>query len=245
MPGEINCVFTKSLLPFVEREIGPGGMAALLRTAGHSREYLMTEDNWIPLSLADELVRVCMELIDENDEDRWARHFAEDFIGRRPSPEEEVNLPVQRGWGMVRWVSVGRRRADFRFTPYPGVRISRWLCTWSRVCYELYPTHWGLPRARIAERQCIARGDEACLWEVRWKSPSVGVHFWAPTAAGIAASGSFGFALGAATALPWLATVGLASLPVLCGGALGYALLRRRRRRLLQKLLEVPDDEIV
>ena len=27
MPGEINCLFTKGLIPFVERDIGPDGVA--------------------------------------------------------------------------------------------------------------------------------------------------------------------------------------------------------------------------
>ena len=53
MPAEINCLFTKGLLPYVEREVGPEGVARLLQVAGRSRDYLMAEYNWIPFSVAE------------------------------------------------------------------------------------------------------------------------------------------------------------------------------------------------
>ena len=53
MPDEINCIYTKSLIPLVEREVGEAGVAALLRTAGHSREYLTADHNWMPFTLVD------------------------------------------------------------------------------------------------------------------------------------------------------------------------------------------------
>ena len=70
MPGEINCLFTKGLIPFVEKEVGPEGVAALCRAAGRSSEYLMADHNWLPLALANELVRVAMELTGDIDEER-------------------------------------------------------------------------------------------------------------------------------------------------------------------------------
>jgi len=48
MPGEINCIFTKGLIPFVEKESGPEGVAALCRAAGCPRDYLMADHNWLP-----------------------------------------------------------------------------------------------------------------------------------------------------------------------------------------------------
>ena len=65
MPGEINCLFTKGLIPFVEKECGPEGVATLCRAAGRPRDYLMADHNWLPLTVANELVRVAME--------SWAR----------------------------------------------------------------------------------------------------------------------------------------------------------------------------
>ncbi len=75
MPGEINCLFTKGLIPFVEKESGPEGVAALCRAAGRSRDYLMADHNWLSLSVANELVRVAMELMGETDVERWTRRL--------------------------------------------------------------------------------------------------------------------------------------------------------------------------
>ena len=52
MPGEVNCIFTKGLIPFVEKEVGPEGVAAICRVAGRSRDYLMADHNWIPFAMA-------------------------------------------------------------------------------------------------------------------------------------------------------------------------------------------------
>src|SRR3990170_6882066 len=106
MPPEINCIFTKGLIPFVEREVGPEGVAALLRTAGRPREYLMAEYNWLPFAVADQLVRQCMEMMGEIDEDRWARRFGDDFMDWKPSREE-------RGWAGAYTMSLGSPRAIY------------------------------------------------------------------------------------------------------------------------------------
>jgi signal transduction histidine kinase len=266
MSGEINCLLTKGLIPFVERNVGPEGVAALLRAAGRPREYLTAEYNRIPLSLADQLVRLAMDLMNEPDEDRWGRRFADDFMDWKPSREERswvgaytmslgspravyadtFNMILQHGWAArSEIVSMGRRRAVYRATPNPGVTVPRWLCTLARVVQERYPTNWQLPRARVTEHRCAARGDEYCEWEIRWKNPSFGTRFWAPTAGGVAASAALGALLATTAALPWPATAGLVALPALCGGTLGYAILQHHRRGHFQRLLKVQADEIV
>jgi hypothetical protein len=40
--GRVGCLITKVLIPMVERDVGPDGAAALLRLAGHPRDYLLT-----------------------------------------------------------------------------------------------------------------------------------------------------------------------------------------------------------
>ena len=77
MPGEVNCIFTKALIPFVEKEVGPEGVATICRVAGRSRDYLMADHNWIPVSVAGEMVKVCQTLMREPDEERWARRYGE------------------------------------------------------------------------------------------------------------------------------------------------------------------------
>src|SRR2546428_9546317 len=85
-------------------------------------------------------------------------------------------------------LSVGRRRARFRWTPHPGCRIPTWACPWLKVSLERFPTNWGLPRARIVEPQCAAKGADSCVYEVAWKNPPLGRRFWIPVIAGAAGS---------------------------------------------------------
>ena len=264
MPGEVNCIFTKGLIPFVEKEVGPEGVAALCRVAGRSRDYLMADHNWIPLAVADEMVKLCQELMREPDEERWARRYGESFMDWKPREERSylgtysmgIGSPraayqrvgtiygqQTRGFSQLDVLELGRRRARYRWSPLPGRAIPVWSCTWLKVQFERFPTNWGLPRARIVESTCAARGADACRWDVRWKNPSRGARFWAPSLVGGAATALLGLASGApGGGWPLLAT---APLPLLAGVALGYALREGHQRRHTQHLLDLQSEEII
>ena len=175
MPGEINCLFTKGLIPFVEKESGPEGVAALCRAAGRSRDYLMADHNWLSLSVANELVRVAMELVGETDVERWTRRLTDDMMEWKPSREYRHYLGTysmgignprdlyERQAGMApaverfcrfELVVMRRRQVTFRRTPGAGYTMPRWFCVWENVKWERFPTNWGLPRATVVERQC-------------------------------------------------------------------------------------------
>ena len=264
MPGEVNCIFTKGLIPFVEKEVGPEGVAALCRVAGRSRDYLMADHNWIPLAVADEMVKLCQELMREPDDERWARRYGESFMDWKPREERSylgtysmgIGSPraayqrvgtiygqQTRGFSQLDILELGRRRARYRWSPLPGRAIPVWSCTWLKVQFERFPTNWGLPRARIVESTCAARGADACRWDVRWKNPSRGARFWAPSLVGGAATALLGLASGApGGGWPLLAT---APLPLLAGVALGYALREGHQRRHTQHLLDLQSEEII
>jgi signal transduction histidine kinase len=266
MPGEVNCLFTKILVPFVEREVGPEGLAAILRVAGRSREYLMADHNWIPLTLASELVRLGAELTGETNEEAFARRLMEFGMDWKPSREERSYLGTySMGIGdprtvfarqeifqhqVFRWarfeiLEVGRRHARFRRTPLPGVSPPRWPCIYTTVPFERFPTNWGLPRATVAEPQCAARGAPCCLFDVRWKSPSLGRRFWLPTAAGAAGSALLTFGLAEGSTLPWAAGAALSSIPLITGALLGLMLRERHRRRHTQRMLDLQAEEVI
>ena len=262
MPGEVNCIFTKGLIPFVEREVGGDGVAAICRIAGRSRAYLMADHNWIPLELADEMVRACRELMREPDEERWARRYGESFMDWKPREERSYLGTYSMGIGDPRAayqrlgticaqqsrfyrldvVEVQRRRARYRCSPLPGCRMPVWACAWVKVQIERFPTNWGLPRAEVFESTCAAKGDDACRWEVRWTNPSLGASFWLPSAAGAVLSALLAAAdLGSGD---WLHAA-IAPLPLLGGVAIGAALRERDRRQHVQRLLDLQSEEIM
>ena len=263
MPGEVNCIFTKGLIPFVEKEVGAEGGAAICRVAGRPRDYLMADHNWIPLSVANDIVRVAQELMNEPDEERWARRFGESFMDWKPREERSYLGTYSMGIGHPRAayermttiyhsqsrfyeieaLEVGRRRARYKWTPLPGYRMPLWVCTWLRVQNERFPTNWGLPRARITESTCAARGDDACRWEVSWKNPSLGRGFWLPSLAGAAGSIALGV-LDAVAGGGWPLAVAT-PLPLVAGIALGYAFREGHQRRHTQRLLDLQSEEII
>jgi signal transduction histidine kinase len=266
VPGDINCIFTKGLIPFVEKEAGPEGVAALCRTAGRSREYLMADHNWLPLSVAGEMVRVAMELTGDTDTERWARRFADDFMDWKPSREYRHYLgtysmgmgdprelyarhPTIQGatarFFRISDVKMRRNRMTFRRTPVDGHAIPRWYCAWETVQLERYPTNWDLPRAVVSERQCAARGADSCLVELTWKNPPLGRRFWGPTAAGIAGSAALSLGLAATQPLSWAVEGVVATLPVLLGGAAGYGLVQRARWQHTKRMLDLQSEEIL
>ncbi len=266
MPGDVNCLFTKALIPFVEKEVGPEGVMALCRAAGRSREYLMADHNWLPLAVADELVRVAMELVGETDVERWARRYGDDAMDWKPSreyrhylgtysmgighPRELFERNVRMAPAGARFyrldsLGVMRNRATFRRTPAPGFTIPRWFCVWENVKYERYPTNWGLPRAVVTESRCAALGADACVLEVTWKNPPLGRRFWGPTLAGGAASAALLAALATGQPLPWTAEVVVAVLLVLFGGAAGYGLVQRARWQHTKRMLDLQSEEIL
>ena len=265
MPGEINCLFTKSLIPFVEKEVGPEGVDAVCRAAGRPRDYLMADHNWLPLSVANEIVRVSMALTGDTDVDVWARRLGDDTMDWKPSREYRHYLGTysmgignprqlfERNNTILRAVArftrfegtVRRRRATFRRVPEPGYTVPRWFCVWENVKYERYPTNWGLPRATVVERQCAARGADACVIDVAWKNPPLGWRFWTPTLIGAGASAAMTVALSVAGAATWVVEAVAAPLPMLLGGAVGLALLQRTRGRHTKRMLDLQSEEIL
>jgi signal transduction histidine kinase len=265
-PGEHNCIFLKSLIPLVEQEAGPAGVEAIVRLAGKPREWLIADHNWVPHALANDIVRLAMELMGATDVEQWARRWGEFHMDWKPSHDERsylgtytMGLGSPRAiyerqaaieTGMVRYsstelVEMRRNRAVFRVTPLAGFTVPLWSCLQRRVALERYPTNWGLPRAAVVERACNAKGDPACVWEVRWKNPPLGWRFWAPSLAGAVASVFTWLALDLERHLHWAEATVLALLPGLAGAGAGVGLRERHRRLDTQRLLDIQAEEIL
>jgi signal transduction histidine kinase len=266
MPGEVNCLFSKGLIPFVEKECGPEGVAALCRAAGRRRDYLMADHNWLRLSVANEMVRVAMELMGETDVDRWARRFADDIMEWKPSREYRhytgtytmgIGNPrdlYERYGGLAHATErfrrldlmvKRRRRATFRRTPGAGYAVPRWFCVWENVKLERFPTNWGLPRASVVERQCAALGADSCVIDVRWRNPPLGRRFWIPTLLGAGIAGALTAGLVSTHTVPWVEEVAVALLTLLLGGTVGFALRERARWQHSQRMLDLQSEEIL
>ncbi|HME92957.1 MAG TPA: ATP-binding protein, partial [Methylomirabilota bacterium] len=242
---------------------GPEAAAAICRAAGRSRDYLMADHNWIPAAVADQLVKLGQELMHEPDEERWARRYGESFMDWKPREERSYLGTYSMGIGNPRAayeraatiyghqsrglyrldiLEVGRHHAVYHWTPLPGQAITVWRCTWAKVQCERFPTNWGLPRARIVESSCAARGADACRWDIRWTNPSRGRRFWAPSLVGGGVAALLGAAATSAGSWPLVAA---APLPLVAGVALGQSLRERYQRQHTQRLLDLQSEEII
>ena len=155
-----------------------------------------------------------------------------------------VDLAIYR-YSETELIDMRRNRAVFRVTPVPGLEMPRWCCIHRRVGLERYPTNWGLPRAKVVEHACAAKGDPACVWEVRWKNLPLGWRFWAPILAGAVAA--VAMSAGARSRAPPGVDGGNCPRAVPCpgGGRHGAALLERRRRLETRRLLDIQAEEIL
>src|SRR5262245_16292296 len=265
MTGEVNCLVTKVLLPFVEKHVGPEGGAVICQAARRSREYLMADHNWISLELADDLMRLGQTLMGELDTERWVTAMIEFGMDWKPREERSylgtysMGIGAPRGlyekfelfYGQIarfavpRLVEIGRRRALYTFTPCPDRRMPLWACPWFRVALSRFPTNWGLPRAQVVEHQCAVAGAEACRVEVRWQNPPLGRAFWSAVGAGAGVSALVLLGLTRGTALTSPILHLLAVFPLMAGAGLGYALRERSRRRHTQRMLDLQSEEII
>ncbi len=265
MPGEVNCIFTKVLIPFLEREVGPEAGVAVCRATGPSLDYLMADHNWIPGDLMLRLMQLGQQLTGDPDEEHWLRRYAEFSMDWKPREERSYLGSWSMGLGDPRAlfgkadlmesrkyrgdvfevVEVGRARARFRSTPRPGFATRRWLCVDRQTLFERIPTNWGLPRAEVVERTCAAKGDDCCLFEVRWRNLGLGRELWLGVAVGSLAA--IVISLGAQSigvASPGISAV--VAMPVLAAAiAAGIAAREARRRRHTQRLLDLQSEEIM
>ena len=146
------------------------------------------------------------------------------------------------------------RRLTVRYvSPFPESRL---MCLNRMGRGAALPSLWGMPPAHVGERACLARGDDACVYELRFLAG----RRWLPGLLGLLVGGAAGAGL---RAFGLLEPAGLVAVPLLVGalaqlwetsrahrhnfvvaGEIGEALRRMSReeieaRRELQRLEEI------
>lgn len=89
------------------------------------------------------------------------------------------NMHVVSKIGRWEILSSSRNHVHARYTS--SQRESRLMCVVRQAQSAALPTLWGLPPANVREHSCLAHGDEACEFTLRWYEK----RRWLPDAAGL------------------------------------------------------------
>lgn len=170
---------------------------------------------------------------------RMFPHFGEKFA--KGSLHFEVGM-VTEGKAVLRMRLA--EHVALQFGPYRRA-CARLICDASKAGLAAVPRQvHHLPPAAVADRACMAQGDEQCEWEFRWDPQDrrrMLARAAGPAAATVAGGLAFGYLRARHPAISLTETFGLALFPAGAAwlASVGWGLLRalRRRERLVQEQL--------
>ena len=248
---EIHSFFIRPILDVADEELGVATTDRILGELGARRDEFQDFTAWVSL----EFVEALLDAITRSHGDSM-------LLGRmfRASISKKylgVLLPLMRAFGSpaftyqqvvaggARFNKVGewkklREEKHHIVLSYRGLagasrETSPLLCAGRLEHMHAIPTLFDLPPATVDHLECMARGGEACVYEIRWREPGgkLARRLGALLGAGIAIG--IGFAAGAAT---W-ALVALGMLGLAGGWALGR--VREMRSELGERARELVE----
>ena len=212
---------------WVRRSEGEPALRTMCTSAGIDPQLLTGSGGPLPLAQfeaflaalrkhtgSDDALLVASSAVGEAPERaRWLRWFA--------TPGALYRSRDWAGWvtgaaGQITCTAHGLGSATMRYTGDDS--RGRFACLFRQGRLVHLPTVWALPSAVVGETQCLARGEDACVYTVHWH----GRPRWTPAivAAGVTMAG-----LEWISATPWIAA-GMAAL----AAGLVHALETRRVR---------------
>ena len=222
--ADLNLRGMSSLARYVAEKHGAAELAKLAASVGLEPSALQGESRWISLQQFEAFLAAARELLGSDDKFQEAAVYKYGELAFGPlrfvlwatSPraiydasfkQVRVISAISR-YEPVEW---GRSHVKVRYTSTR--REQRLFCLLRQAMGRAMPTLWGLPPAHFTEGTCIARGDDACEYTLRWYER----RRWLPILVGlgvgaVAGVGAYFAGLGASLA---------ASLPVL-GSAIGW-----------------------
>ena len=221
---ELSCRYHTALLDVVQHDVDPEELNRFLAGWDLTVADLRTQTNWVSMKFTQALMDFFCERIGTSAlATRFALHvhspkvlgFVYPLLRTVGSPRLAYASLAQLGGQLnkVSRVVVRDVRPGYAVAEYHPVRAdlqetSPNVCALRRQELVMTPLVWGLPPARLVEQACQAKGDAACIYEIRWaERPAVLV-----TAAGLA----LGALAGALTDAGWW-TVCLAACGLLVG----------------------------
>jgi signal transduction histidine kinase len=181
---ELSCRYVIPLLDLADAEGRAPGVDALLARWNVTRPELRDESNWVSL-------RFCEDLVDWLGREIGAERLVESITRSVYAPRAlGVMYPVLRAFGSprvgygamtslvprmnkvsavaVNWIRRGAAEIVYRPARPELTERSPLVCLLRKAQLAAGPTLWGLPPARLEEKECQSRGGDSCRYEVRW-----------------------------------------------------------------------------
>lgn len=232
MRPDVNVRLVRTMYRYLVHQISPDEGRRFLATIGLDEDYLKNENNWVDYGLhnrawaairaqtGDPAIGLKIgrfNISRQNLGSLWTVLRAAGYLGRgtaagyRFVPRIASQLGRSGEFAIERLERTGVR---MRWTQREGYPFLRLHCEYRQGLLSAGPQMAGLPPARIEERACIAQGDPACVYEIRFVSDRAiaGMRIGGAVALGCAGAAGAGL-------LAWP----LAGALAVAGVALGWA----------------------
>ena len=246
---------SRLLLTYAERQGGRAAVEQLLELAGCAgrEDELRDESTWFSFATKVALFEAAAEVLDDP---IVTRHAGEQALALSVADGLKVALRALGSPRLVyqhivrannkftsihsmELVELGRDHASIAFFDHTGGDVHRLDCEYNKGLLSVVPVLFGMGAARVSHPSCAAKGDDRCVYQLRWEqaavSPRAVIGTGALSVAGLVAG---------AVAAPALVPV-VAAASVTAAGVLATRWCRdlRARWRMLED--EVRDKEEV
>ena len=231
--AQYNLRILRPLADFIVAEHGADRLASITDTCGVTSSDLDGKSHWGSSEQFEGFLEAARKLVPDDEAFKRACVYklAESYGPIRyvlwATSPYAVYRQAMRTYHMMatndppRIMSAARTSLHARFEG--SMPISRLNCLARQAQTQALPTMWGLPTAHLREEGCLALGDEACVYHLRWFD----AKRWLPIAAGFAAGATAAFLLYGVHSMNHVASV---ALPLL-GLCIGFIYEQQRTGR--------------
>lgn len=236
---ELNCRAVRPVLIYFEKQYGKTELEKFIEGTGMTIEYLGDENNWVSFSYFNRLLQSLVEYTNSPNapfeagvcssaKGLWG--FLQSIFSMLGSPGSAFKMVVSfssrfNKIANFEIISQKRNKAVIRLHYLDGFLQTINNCRNIQGHFAATPVFFGLPRAKIKERQCAARGADSCIYEITWVNRPARLFGMLGLAGGLLVSFVTGLAQGAvfySAMEQWLMTVAFALLGYFCGRRWDY-----------------------
>jgi len=238
---EIRAAELRAPLLLLREQKGSAILTDLLAECGLQLAELAQDSAWVPYSSARRILDQVVEILGEQGvASRGTQADSPEVLGlymrllrHAHTPRDGYEYLVHNASesnrvGALELLEVSDSSAKIAYVPLPELELdqsARSLCLLRQAELRALPRLWGLSESDLVEHSCLAKGQDRCVYHLRWEG--IQRPYWPIGAIGVglgagALAGTFGT----------LPAAGIAALAgALLGGTSGSLLARLRRER--------------